>query len=431
MPGEAEARVRGIPNIPSITEINVRSGAGTHHPIAFKTPVGMDAIPVLEVQPDGEGRNLNGKVYQWWKLHFHGGAVGWVRDDLLEVRGDLTRYGYPDLDDYRFAFDLTRRTGDEPVVTDEAAEDESAATEADDEPAAEPESAADAATEPDEEAPAEEETPAPESHEEEPAEPIAPVGEREHSEPTTTTTADAPFPDALADTERVRKAAFAITSAFEGSGYASYFNGDAAIVSYGFLQFSLAAGSLATVIQKYVAAADSDAASTLERYLPRVQSRDSLLRNDTGFRDALLAAANEEEMRQAQEEVAEAGFWKAVVDGYIMHRGLRLPLTWALLFDMGVNFGTNHGFVRLAEKQLGVPPRSKPGENGITEEQLMTRVALLRKQSHDRQAERDNLPGLKRRGDFWMELVENGDWYLRGNEQNRVNANGRWIDVLK
>jgi hypothetical protein len=118
-----------------------------------------------------------------------------------------------------------------------------------------------------------------------------------------------------------------------------------------------------------------------------------------------------------------------VQTGYIQHREMTLPLTWALLFDMGVNFGTSHGFVRLAEKELGVAPRSKPGENGITEQQLMTRVAELRKKSHDRQAERDNLPGLRVRGDFWMDLINRGDWGMSGTPNGNFNINGRIISA--
>ncbi len=368
MPGEAQARIRGIPHIPSITEVNVRSSAGTNQALLFRIPVGMSGLDILEVRPDIEDKHLKGKTYQWFHLRFHGGADGWVRDDLLEITGDCREFGYPDLSEYTFAFNLERSA----------------------------ESAAPEATEP---------------------------------EPPPATRPEGDFPDALADTERIRRLAFAITAAFEGTGYAAYNNYDAGIVSYGLLQFTLSSGSLGRVLETYIAASDSDESAAIERYMERVRRKDNLLRNDAGFRQALLNAANDPAMRSAQDEVATSGYWQAVVDGYIMHRGLRLPLTWALLFDMGVNFGVNHGFVRLAEKQLGVPPRSKPGENGITEEQLMTRVAQLRKQSHDRQAERDNLPGLRRRGNFWMGLVNTADWYLQGDDSGRVYPMGRQISV--
>ena len=72
---------------------------------------------------------------------------------------------------------------------------------------------------------------------------------------------------------------------------------------------------------------------------------------------------------------------------------------------MGVNFGVNHGFVRLAEKDLGVPSRSNPAVTGLGEEQLTTYVAQLRKRSHDRQAAKTGYVGLSNRGNFWMKLL--------------------------
>ncbi|MCA9914287.1 MAG: chitosanase [Anaerolineae bacterium] len=374
MPGQPQARIRGIPNIPSITEVNVRSSAGTNQGMLFKIPVGMSGLTILEVRPDIEQKQMDNKVYQWFHLRFHGGADGWVRDDLIEITGDCQDFGYPDLGDYTFAFALTRSPSSDKKATST----------------------------------------------------MSAVRDEPNSE---TGSSGSMLLSALVDTERVRKASFAITSAFEGTGYASYNNYDAGIISYGFLQFTLASGSLGRVLENYVARTDSDLSKAVENYLPRVQQKDSLLRNDSGFRTALVNAAADEAMQAVQEEIGTSGYWQAVVDGYIMHRGLRLPLTWALLFDMGVNFGVNHGFVRLAEKQLGVLPRSKPGENGITEEQLMTRVAQLRKQSHDRQAERDNLPGLRRRGNFWMALVNTADWHLQGDEFGAVHPNGRRIMV--
>jgi hypothetical protein len=45
------------------------------------------------------------------------------------------------------------------------------------------------------------------------------------------------------------------------------------------------------------------------------------------------------------------------------------------------------------------------------------------------QAERDNLPGLKRRGDFWVDLVNRGDWDLQGNAAGFVYVNGKPVQV--
>lgn len=371
MPGESLITIRGVPSVPSIVEVNARSAPTTDAAIAFKVPVGMSGLTILDVQPDAGGSQLNGKIYQWFFLRFPGGAAAWVRDDLLLLQGDARRWGYPDLSQSVPAFDLTRAAA--PIVqpVNEAI--------------------------------------------------VVPVGERGEA---------GPVPDAAPDGEvlaRIQRVSFAITSAFEGSGYAAYQNIDAGIVSYGFLQFTLAAGSLVTVIQRYLANADSEMAGRLRAYQERVAQRDPLLRSDSGFREALIAAANEPAMQAAQDSVAIEGFWRQVVDGYIVPRQLVLPLSYALLFDMGVNFGVNHGFVRLAEQQLGVPPRSVPSQVGITERILMMRVAELRKQSHDRQAERDNLPGLRVRGDFWVALAQQGDWDLLGGALRRYLVNGRSV----
>src|SRR5690606_38994398 len=121
-------------------------------------------------------------------------------------------------------------------------------------------------------------------------------------------------------------------------------------------------------------------------------------------------------MKDAQHSVADEKYWDKVWKGYIEPRGLTSPLGIALLFDMGVNFGTGHGFVRLAEQQLGVPPQSKPGQNGISEEQLIQKIAELRKASHDKQAREQGFYGLMKRGNFWVRLINQGDWGLLGDD---------------
>ncbi|MEQ9029312.1 MAG: hypothetical protein RLP44_11410, partial [Aggregatilineales bacterium] len=183
------------------------------------------------------------------------------------------------------------------------------------------------------------------------------------------------------------------------------------------------------VMEKYLARSTTDTAKQLAGYLDRMRQRDESLRQDVRLKNLLVAAAKEPEMQLSQDEVATTNYWDKVVDGYITHRGLKTPLAYALLFDMGVNFGTGHSFVRLAEEQLGVPSRSRPGENGITEQQLIAKVATLRRDSHYRQADRDNLPGLKVRGDFWMTLVNQNDWDIMGDADGFVNINGRKVQV--
>ena len=357
-----KATIRGLPHIPSITEINVRSGPGTNFDILFKGMVGLADLEIQTVTSDDEEKNLGGKVYQWFQLAFPDGQTGWIRDDLLDIQGDCAGWGYNnDLPPGTFAFMLARNL-DIPIVDPEVPQET--------------------------------------------------------------------IPALAVNIDRMKKAAFAVTAAFEGSGYASYNNYDAGIVSYGFIQFTLAAGSLFTVVDQYLSNSNSPTAHELRTYHAAIRNREPALRHAENLKRLLIQAANESQMQQAQQDVATVYYWDKVVDGYITHRGLKLPLAYALLFDMGVNFGTGHGFVRLAEEKLGVPLRSKPGENGITEEQLITKVAELRKISHDRQAERDNLPGLRVRGDFWVDRVNQGDWNFLGDADGNVTINTRKIQVV-
>ncbi len=236
------------------------------------------------------------------------------------------------------------------------------------------------------------------------------------------------------DYERVYRASLAITRAFEGGGFGSYNNYDKGIISYGIMQFTLSSGSMGRVMERYFSASTSGTASTLRsEYRTRIQNKDADLRNDERLKQLLKAAAEETIMQDAQYGVAQEDYWDVVLKNYIQRRGnLRLPLTYALLFDMGINFGVNHSFVRRAEESLGVPSNSRPGDNGITEQQLITRVAELRRESHYAQAERDNLPGLKPRGDFWVNLVNAGDWQLQGDANGFVYPkSGAKVQVRK
>lgn len=107
MPNTFFVTIRGLPNFP---EINVRSGPSTSQTLKFKQPVGASNLPVLDVKPDSLGVGLNGKVYQWFLLQFPNGQQGWARDDLIDVSGDGTSFGYGVVSTLTPAFSLTRRS---------------------------------------------------------------------------------------------------------------------------------------------------------------------------------------------------------------------------------------------------------------------------------------------------------------------------------
>jgi hypothetical protein len=361
------AIVRGIPHIPSVTEVNVRSGPGTNFSLAFTVPVGMDSLKLLDVQPDSESKDKDGKIYQWFKITFHGGAVGWIRDDLIDLIGPCGDFGYDNYASRTFAFPVTRSVPDS-------------------QPPVEPEP-----------------LPTPSDH----------------------NASFDPF-----DLERIRRSAFAITQVFEGRGYPAFQNFDRGLVSYGRFQFTLAAGSLGTVVKRFTDRSLTMVADSLRRdYLPRVIARDAALQHDTRFRDLLISAADEQVMRAVQNEVATEGFWNRMLDLSARPRGIKLPLSLALLFDISINFGVQHGLITRAEDELNIPQRSVVGQHGVSEQQLMAQVADVRKRSHDRQADNEGLPGLKVRGDFWVNLTVNNDWNLIGDANGDILVKGARVQV--
>ncbi len=243
-----------------------------------------------------------------------------------------------------------------------------------------------------------------------------------------------PPPPSPPDTEaRVLAASFNITVGFEGGGYDTYQNYDAGIVSYGRFGFTLASGSLSTVIDRYLsrAATSNSSASRLRtQYQLRIRNRDATLRNDTTLKTLLIAVAADPIMRTVQNEVATENYWVKVMDLSARPRNIVLALSQAFLFDTGINSGVYHDMITSAETLLGVPQRSRVPGNGITEKQLIAKVADIR---HDRLyaiANAQNLPGLKPRADFWVNIIRAGDWNLQGDSSGNVLIKaGRLVQV--
>ncbi len=249
----------------------------------------------------------------------------------------------------------------------------------------------------------------------------------------TPTPAPAPTPAPSDSAERVRKASFNITTGFEGATYNTYVvNADAGVISYGRFGFTLTSGDLYSVINRYVSLTSGMIAAQLRnQYLDRVKSKDSKLRTDTTFRDLLKTAASDPIMRQAQDEVATENYWNLVQDLSIKPRNLVLPLSQAFLFDTAINQGARHDMITLAEDSFHVPQKSRVGENGITEQQLIAKVAEIRRDRLYKIADKYNYQGLKPRGDFWVNIIAAGDWGLLGDANGSVLIkSGRIIQVL-
>jgi hypothetical protein len=225
------------------------------------------------------------------------------------------------------------------------------------------------------------------------------------------------------DIERVRKAAFNITASFEGAGYASYQSYDAGIISYGRFQFTLAAGMLPLVVAQYAKnRPDGTTAKTLRNYYQeRLDARDRDLRDDPKLRALLVKAAADVEMQKAQDSVATELFWERTQTMTVQPRCIETALGQAFLFDVGIQHGIYHNMTGLAERALGVEFKSCVGRNGTTEQALILQVARIRRERLYALANY-GLPGLRRRADFWLELIDKGDWDLQGDHNGEVET---------
>lgn len=356
--------------------INVRTGPGTHTPTLTTLPVGSAGLEVLDVEPDERRVEFQGKIYQWFQVRLPDGATGWVRDDLVEITGECGEFGYGDLEEAVRPFSMRRVELEiQPIVV-----------------LSDPNAKRATAT----------------------------LKGQTSPEPTTPVSVPDPEPapePSPSDEDRARTAAFNITSGFEGGGYPAFQVYDAGIISYGRFQFTLAGGSLFAVLERYCQCDLPHAQRLKNEYLSRIQNRDQTLRNDTTLRDLLIAAANDAPMQQAQDAIATEVYWKKAMSLSAEPRNIRSALGRALIFDMGINHGLLHNMIGLAEEALGVPPKSRIPDNGITEEALILQIARIRRDRLHAFADAKNLPGLKPRADFWVKLAESGDWQLKGDAE--------------
>lgn len=232
------------------------------------------------------------------------------------------------------------------------------------------------------------------------------------------------------DPERVRKASFNITAGFEGGGYATYQNRDDGIVSYGRFQFTLASGSLFSVLDKYLARAGGTTADQLRAgYAERVKARDAALRDDQNLRALLVAAASDPIMQEAQDATATEVYWNACMNLSAAPRNINTPLGRALLFDMAINHGLRHDMIALAEGALSLPVRGRLPDVD-TEKRLIAKLAEVRQDRMSKLAARMNMPGLKQRGDWWVTFVASNDWDVLGDLNGNVTVKlGRSVQV--
>jgi hypothetical protein len=108
------ACVQGFSYDSPVTQFPVRSGPGTSFSeMPFKAVKGTLNLPVLDVQPDALNTPNDAdktQVYQWFKLQFPDGQVGWLRAHVVTIQGDFTAYGYGNVAAATYAYLLKRVT---------------------------------------------------------------------------------------------------------------------------------------------------------------------------------------------------------------------------------------------------------------------------------------------------------------------------------
>jgi hypothetical protein len=108
--------IRGIPQLPDVAARNTPGLQGTT--VLFR-PAKETQAQCTETKPDPNGDNFNGQVYKWLHLTFADGRSGWVRDDLLDLQGDCTAFGYGvyDVRTWAFTAPVTASTTTSPATT--------------------------------------------------------------------------------------------------------------------------------------------------------------------------------------------------------------------------------------------------------------------------------------------------------------------------
>jgi murein DD-endopeptidase MepM/ murein hydrolase activator NlpD len=99
--------IRGIPERPEIVDVRVRDQPGLNSNTKFRALLNATA-QVSEIRLDPANDKFQGQTYRWFFLTFADGRNGWVRDDLLDVQGNLTAFGYPIVPLRGFAFSVAK-----------------------------------------------------------------------------------------------------------------------------------------------------------------------------------------------------------------------------------------------------------------------------------------------------------------------------------
>lgn len=146
-----------------------------------------------------------------------------------------------------------------------------------------------------------------------------------------------------------RPVIWAITNIFEmgraAGDPAALQTQDNGIISYGSHQATLAAGTLAQVVEQYIQTSDTPTAIALRPWLLRLHARDTTLRHATDLHELLKDAAADAAMSAAQDHIFDQLYYQPAITR-AEERGLRTPLALACLYDAGVQGGRDRILTR-------------------------------------------------------------------------------------
>jgi peptidoglycan hydrolase-like protein with peptidoglycan-binding domain len=172
--------------------------------------------------------------------------------------------------------------------------------------------------------------------------------------------------------EIARRVAFRITGVFEAPSYSTIQTKDSGIISYGQHQATLVSGTLATILDRYCAGANSNTAQQLRNFLPRATAKDVSLKNDTGFLNLLRAAGEEQNMKDAQDSIFTENYWNPAI-AKAAAQGVSSPLGLTIFYDTNVQGGLDSSIQRTQGK-LG---NTSPGEQRYLQTFLESRRERL------------------------------------------------------
>ncbi len=161
-----------------------------------------------------------------------------------------------------------------------------------------------------------------------------------------------------------------ITSIMEGGSTKGSYSAlttinDGGLISYGKHQATLSSGSLGSILNAYIASANSANAEVIRKNITRVNQKDVTLKDDKNFLDALRGAAGEKEMQIAQDMVFSQGYWDPAVKA-AQKSSIQSPLGYAMLYDTKIQGGME-SCMKTAQAKCGGNIGDKISGKEITE----------------------------------------------------------------